>query len=211
MKITKIKKIGNKNYYHIYSDETWLGIFLDEIIVKYNIKTNCDIEESKFTKIKEENDMRVAFDMAASYLEKYVVSEKGIKDYLKKKGFTIQTIDKTISKLKDYTLIDDEKFARNYFETLSYSKGKRAISLKLKQKGISNEIIQNILENINDNDEFEKARYLAEKFAKNRQNDTKNKQKCLAHLIYKGYDYSIAQKATNEVFKNNGENDYDRF
>ena len=42
---------------------------------------------------------------------------------------------------------------------------------------------------------------LAEKFAKNRENTLKNKQKCFAHLIYKGYDYSVAQKIVNEIYQ----------
>ena len=48
------------------------------------------------------------------------------------------------------------------------------------------------LENVEEDDEIEKATALAEKFVKNRQIDAKIKQKCLAHLIYNGYDYSVA-------------------
>ena len=109
--------------------------------------------------------------------------------------------------VEKYGFIDDEKFAKNYFESLSTSKGKRAIANKLKSKGVSNEIVESLLENVEEDDEIEKATALAEKFVKNRQIDAKIKQKCLAHLIYKGYDYSVAQKATNNALQNKGEND----
>ena len=207
MTITKIKRIGSTNRFHVYADEAWAGIFLDEMLVKHQIKTDADFDEAEFAEIKRENDERVAFDMAVSYLEKYVVSEKGLKDYLKKKGFDAKAISQAVEKLKDYGFIDDEKFARNYFESLSNGRGKRAIAQKLKQKGVSGEIVDGLLEEVDEEDELQKAIVNAEKFAKNRQNDPKIKQKCLAHLIYKGYDYGVAQKATNEILKNTGEND----
>lgn len=207
MTITKIKRIGNTSRYHLYVDDKWCGVFLDEILAFYHFKTDMEIDEDEFKKIKEENDQKVVFDMAVSYLEKYVVSEKGLKDYLKKKSFDGKVIEKTVEKLRDYGFIDDEKFAKNYFETLNASKGKRAIANKLKEKGISSEIIENLLENVDEDSQIEMATALAKKFVKNRQIDTKLKQKCLAHLIYKGYDYSVAQKATKNALENLGEND----
>lgn len=207
MTITKIKRIGNTNRFHVYVDEKWSGIFLDEILAFYHFKTDMEIDEDEFKTIKSENDEKVAFDMAVSYLEKYVVSEKGLKGYLKKKSFDGKVIVKTVEKLREYGFIDDEKFAKNYFESLSTSKGKRAIANKLREKGVSAEIIGNLLENVDEESQIEMATTLAEKFVKNRQIDTKLKQKCLAHLIYKGYDYSVAQKATKNALQNLGEND----
>lgn len=207
MTITKIKQIGSTNRFHVYVDEKWSGIFLDEILAFYHFKTDMEIDEDEFKTIKSENDEKVAFDMAVFYLEKYVVSEKGLKAYLKKKSFDGKIIAKTVEKLREYGFIDDEKFAKNYFESLSTSKGKRAIANKLREKGVSAEIIGNLLENVDEESQIEMATTLAEKFVKNRQIDTKLKQKCLAHLIYKGYDYSVAQKATKNALQNLGEND----
>lgn len=209
MIITKIKRIASTNRFHVYVDEKWCGIFLDEILARYKISTNQEWEESEFKEIKEENDRKVAFEMAVSYMEKYVVSEKGIRDYLKKKSFSGAVIFDVVEKLKEYGFVDDEAFAKNYFESLSASKGKRAIANKLKEKGIKSEIVEELLENVQEEDEIEKAIVLAEKFVKNRDNSLKTKQKCLAHLIYKGYDYSVAQQATNITFSNMGETNED--
>lgn len=200
MIVTKIKRIASTSRFNVYVDEKWCGIFLDEVLARYKIATNQEWDEDEFKQIKEENDRKVAFDLAASYMEKYVVSEKGIRDYLKKKDFSGSVISDVVSKLKDYGFVDDEAFAKNYFESLSASKGKRAIANKLREKGIANEIIDSLLENVEEDDEIAKATVLAEKFVKNRDFSLKTKQKCLAHLIYKGYDYSVAQQATNITF-----------
>ena len=47
--------------------------------------------------------------------------------------------------------------------------------------------------------QIEQATILAQKFVKNREKSPKTKQKCLAHLIYKGYDYSVALKACKNI------------
>ena len=80
---------------------------------------------------------------------------------------------------------------------------------KLRLKGVSREIIEEIVNGIDEEDELEKAIVLANKFVKNREKTLKTKQKCIAHLIYKGYDYSVAQKATNAAIDiiYEGEND----
>lgn len=202
MTITEIKKTKNAMRYHLYVDDKFFGIFLDEILAKYALKTGQEIEKEDLEEIKKENDGKLAFLMAISYLEKYNASKKGIVDYLKKKGLDKNAIDEAIVKLENYGYIDDKVFAKNYFESLKNSKGKRVIVQKLKEKGISAEIISLLVENIDDEAEEERALALAKKFVKNRENNLKNKQKCLAHLVYKGYDYSVAQRVANKVFEN---------
>ena len=209
--ITKIKQIGKTNRYHVYVDEEWYGIFLDEVLAREHLKTNQEIEEDVLKKIKEENDERVSFDMAVSYMEKYVASEKGIRDYLKKKSFDDDIISKTIEKLRSYGFVDDEKIAKSYFESLSNSKGKRVIANKLRSKGISKEIVDSLIEKVDDEGQLETAKRLAEKFVKNRDYSLKTKQKCLAHLLYKGYDYSVAQRATHDTFSGKESDDFEEF
>ena len=207
MTITEIKKTKNAMRYHLYVDDKFFGIFLDEILAKYALKTGQEIEKEDLEEIKKENDGKLAFLMSISYLEKYNVSKKGIVDYLKKKGIDKNAIDGAVIKLENYGYIDDKVFAKNYFESLKNTKGKRAIVQKLKEKGINSEIISELVENIDDESEEERALLLAKKFAKNRENNLKNKQKCLAHLIYKGYDYSVAQRVVNKIYAGD-ENDW---
>lgn len=209
MIVTKIKQIAKTNRYHVYVDEEWFGIFLDETLAREKIKTGEEVDEGRLKEIKEENDKKLAFDMAATYMEKYVVSEKGIKDYLKRKNFDAKVIAQTIEKLKEYGFVDDEKFAKNYYESVSGGHGKNVVANKLRLKGVSKEIIDEIVDNIDEEDELEKAVALANKFVKNREKTLKTKQKCIAHLIYKGYDYSVAQKASSTAIDiiYEGEND----
>lgn len=180
---------------------------MDETLAFYKLKTGQEIDEEDFKKIKLENDQKVAFDMAISYLEKYSVTRKGVSDYLKKKNFDAFVVASTLKKLEDYQILNDEKFAQNYFETISQTNGKRAVANKLRQKGVSQEIVDKLIENVQEEDEIERALVLANKFVKNRENNAKNYQKCIAHLLYKGYDYSVALEATKNALNYKGEED----
>ena len=200
MKITEIKKSKQPMKYHLYVDDVFYGVFLDEILASYSLKTGQEIGEDRLEAIKKENDEKLAFSTAVGYIERYNVSSKGLKDYLLRKKFSKYAIDSAVNKLKEYNYLNDEAFAKNYFEALSGSKCKRVIAQKLKEKGVKKEIIDELLLNIEDEDEEERARALAEKFVKNREKNLKNKQKCFAHLVYKGYDYSVAQKIASEIF-----------
>ncbi len=209
MTITKIKRIAKTNRYHVYIDGKWNGIFLDETLARHKIKTDGEIDEEEFKEIKAENDRKLSFDMAVGYLEKYVVSEKGLREYLKKKGFDDLTIKNAVEKLREYGYVDDEKFAKNYFDSLSSSQGKNVIASKLRAKGVSKEIVEDLMENIDEESQLNQAVNLAKKFLKNREKSAKTKQKCLAHLIYKGYDYNVALEATKHAtdITYEGEND----
>ena len=99
MTITEIKKTKNAMRYHLYVDDKFFGIFLDEILAKYALKTGQEIEKEDLEEIKKENDGKLAFLMSISYLEKYNVSKKGIVDYLKKKGIDKNAIDGAVIKL----------------------------------------------------------------------------------------------------------------
>ncbi len=207
MTITKIKRIANTSRFHLYADEVWQGIFLDETIAYNHLKVGQEIDEANFLKIKKENGKKVSFDMAVSYMEKYISTQKKVKDYLKSKGFDDETISETIKKLKEYGYINDENFAKNYFESLSGSFGKRAIANKLLSKGVAKNIVEELIENVDEDSQLMLATKETEKFCKNRENSPKTAQKCLAHLVYKGYDYFVAQQAVKVVLKNQGEED----
>ena len=55
MRITEIKKSKQGLKYHLYVDGEFFGVFLDEILAKYNIKTGDEVDEN-FYAVKKEND-----------------------------------------------------------------------------------------------------------------------------------------------------------
>ncbi|MDD4815853.1 MAG: regulatory protein RecX [Clostridia bacterium] len=200
MQITEFKKIGNSNRYKMFVDSQFFAVLLDETIVLNNLKTNVDYDLDYLNKIVFEGQKKVAFDSAIAVVSKFSKTEKEMQNYLKDKGFLQSSVDFAVQKLKEYNYINDDNFAKNYISTKQNSKGKKAIFFELKMKGIEENIIKKHLQNIEGQEQT--LLVLATKFAKNKQNDTKLKEKLFRHLVSKGFDFEEINNTIKKVLKN---------
>ena len=91
-------------------------------------------------------------DSAYRYLSYRPRSEAEIRQYLKRRNFDSEVVEKTIAKLKEQKLIDDVAFAQFWKSNrLSFKpKSKRLIVKELKDKKIAPEIIEQVTQNIDD-------------------------------------------------------------
>jgi regulatory protein len=144
------------------------------------------------------------YNKALEFLSYRTRSEKEIRDKLKAKQVEPQVIEKIIAKLKEKKFINDENFARQWIENRSRFKPRslRLIKLELKQKGISEEVMEKI-----SNDEFlifndlEQAKKLVEKRIKRLKDLSKQEiyQKLGRYLASKGFNWDTIKKAIDEV------------
>jgi regulatory protein len=142
-------------------------------------------------------------------------SEKEVRDRLKIKyqksnikNLTL-VIDKVIQKLKEQGFINDEEFTKWWIEqrTKVRPKAIRVITLELKQKGISNEIIESLLskdvplEEQVSND-LELANKLIEKRIERLRNSSKQEiyQKLGSYLSRRGFDWETIKQSIDELF-----------
>ena len=157
-------------------------------------------------------DSTVIFDryynLSLKYLSYRPRSEKEISDYLhekqrRKKELTDELISEIIKKLKSYKFIDDKNFAKLWVEQRIKYKNKpiRVIRFELKQKGINEELINEVLpkEEVRETD-LESAKKLAEKrkdFYRSL-DEKKRNEKVMSYLLRKGFNYDIVKKAVSE-------------
>lgn len=183
--ITNIVKSG-KDKYSVYIDNEFSCFLTSETIVKNSFKIGQFIDQSQIETAQFENEKLTAFDRAIKYLSA-IKSEKQVKDYLYSKGYGKKIVDFVINKLKEYNYVNDEIFAKMYIQNYQTKKGKKLLTFELETKGISKEIISNLLEDFDDN--LECMRLLAEKFLRNKPRDKKTAIKLSNHLFSKGYTY----------------------
>ncbi|OZC43145.1 recombination regulator RecX [Rhodococcus sp. 14-2483-1-1] len=84
---------------------------------------------------------------------------------LAKKGFTAEITAAVLDRLEKAKLVDDESFAQQWVQSRhKYSgKGKRALSMELRTKGVSNELAVSALDLIDADDERQRAGELVRK------------------------------------------------
>lgn len=143
-------------------------------------------------------------------------SEKEISDYLIKKssfakaseGQEKQEIEKLINsiinKLKEQKFLDDKEFAMWWIEQRSKIKPKshRIIKFELKQKGITKELIEELLEETEGlKTDFEKALELGKRKMRRFKNLERQKiyEKMGRFLASKGFDWDTVKKVIDQL------------
>lgn len=123
-------------------------------------------------------------------------------------------IEIVIDELITGKLLDDDQFAKLFAEEKlrTASWGKSKLKAELIKKGISNDIIAVVLdEMINEDDQLSSAIKLAERKYKSLKNRALEKQKLLqklyAFLLSKGYNYDVSKRAVESLFNLSFEED----
>lgn len=202
-KITKLaRQKHNDKRVSVFVDDEYAFSVLDEIIIEYNIALNMDVTLLPLDKIKEEDDYKTCLTVAFNHISVSDKSEKQMRDFLLKKRFLGESVEKVIKRLKELNYIDDRAFAKTFIEH-SKKSGKKALIYKLQSKGISMEDIDLALENESDEIQEEKALDLAikqlpkyDKFS-----DFEKKQKLNAFLIRHGFTWDIISNVIEKVIK----------
>ena len=195
-KITKIGEGKNKsNRVSIYVDEQFICFLNSFTVYKYKLVEGQEIDIEWLKQIQMENEKDTAFNLAIKYLSKYVKTESEIKDYLISKGFLPELVSEVISKIKDYKYIDDQKYVETFIECSKNKYGINKIKMMLKQKGIS----ENLLNKIQVEPDKEMLNNLVQKYMNKKEKTRENFQKCAKFLYSRGFSWDTISKAVSQL------------
>ena len=193
-KITKVEiQKNNKKRSNLYIDNNYYCSLDNDTVSKFSIKEGKELTEEFIESLQLENEKQVALNKSVDYLGKGLKTEKQMREYLKGKGYLKVVIDYVIETLARYKYINDEYYAKIFIEVYKKSKGKIYIKNKLKQKGISEEVIEAQLIEIGD--QQEEAYNEIKKHLRNKEPEPIVINKGLRHLLQKGFTYSDAESA----------------
>lgn len=113
MEIKEFKKI-KLNIYEIKFSNGEIVKLYDDVILKYNLLFNKNIDSKLYKEIISYNNSLDSYYLSLKYINSRLRCEKEIRDYLKKKGFKSNIIDNTINKLIDNKYIDRELYIKSY-------------------------------------------------------------------------------------------------
>lgn len=139
------------------------------------------------------------------YLSYRPRSEKELREYLAKKQAEPQVIERIIDQLKQMKFLNDLEFAKGWVRSRAKYKPRslRTIRMELKQKGIANELIEEVLMNQESGvSDKTLAKVLLEKKKKWYENMDKDErlQKAGGFLARKGFNFDVIRGAIDEVF-----------
>lgn len=201
-KITKLERQKHKNSrVSVFVDGEYSFSLTDETVVEYGIFTGADVNDFPLEEIYKKDRYKQALSSAFMTLSRSAKSEKQLRDALLKKEFDSFCVDAVIERLKELNYIDDLRFAQSFLENSS-SSGINAIRFKLKSKGISDEIINSVLENVKDDDQIVRAVEIIKKQMPrySKYEIFEQKRKLNDFLYRKGFQWDVIKSAIDKVF-----------
>jgi regulatory protein len=116
------------------------------------LQTGQTLDEEKIAKLQAEDSREKALQQALLFLSYRVRSENEIRQNLRKHEYTEPVIEETLEHLRRDGFANDNQFARAWVENRNTfrPRGRRALTMELRQKGIDDSTIESVLEGVDD-------------------------------------------------------------
>ena len=195
-------------------DKTRCNVYVDgrfccgltlEATMKNRLKVGMVITEERLAEIQLESEKNMAFDKALTHLSLTRKTEKQVRTFLSGKGYLPAVVDYAVEKLRSYNFLNDGEYAEAYVESVAKRKGGRLIRMELRQKGVSEEEIDDALEGLDSDAELAAATEILQKYMRGKVCDQSTLQKAYRYLMGKGYGFETAKSAIETL----GETDED--
>jgi regulatory protein len=151
--------------------------------------------------LKKKDRIEIAHGRALKFLSYRPRSVAEMQRYLTGKEFDAHTIEQVIARLSRADLLNDEAFARYWLENRDSfrPRGSRALRYELRQKGIANSTIDDLLADYDESDAaYRAALSQARKLA--RHHDVQVfRAKLLAFLNRRGFSSYVARETVNKL------------
>ena len=162
-----------------------------------------DLGEEKIASLKAEDEREVTYQKALHFLSYRPRSSAEVRQNLLKHGISESLIEETVNRLQGAGLVNDEAFARAWVENRNTFRpsGKPALRMELRRKGLSDEIVQSVLDTqVNEETlAFEAARKYARRLAGLEWPEFR--QKLGGFLARRGFSYTAIAPVVSEVWK----------
>jgi len=192
-----------------------LSIFLDgkfycgvseEVTVRHQLKKGTIVDENELKELLHDEEFSNAKKYVYNILARRMYSSSEIQKKLKEQGYTDEIINDVISMMERYGYVDDKTFAEEWVQsrTQNKPKGKIVIRRELKGKGIEEDTIDEVLDQvIDESKQTDLLLDMARRKARSYKNDDliSAKRKLQGYLIRRGFDFETVRNVVDKVLK----------
>lgn len=199
MKITDIRQqVKRTDRYSIFVDGKYVFSFSEAELLNVGLKIGQEFTKTELEDVKGKAVLDKGYDRALNLIMRRPRSEWELRDYLKRKDYEEADIQKILNKLSERGYVDDADFARRWVENrrLLKATSRRRLTQELRQKRVSDEIIQFVLE-ADETDDRDVLRELAAR--KRKQAKYQDKLKLMQYLARQGFDYDDIKSVLDEL------------
>lgn len=196
MKITDIKKqVKRSDRYSIFIDGKYDFSLSESELLNLALRVGQELSKEDYKKLKDTASEDRAYDRALNLIMCRPRSVWEIQTYLKQKKYEPAMIEKITRRLQENNYLDDTSFARSWVQSrrLLKSTSRRKLQLELRQKGVADEIVDQVLSEDDEHDELQMLKEIIEK--KRTQSRYADEQKLIAYLARQGFNYGDIKQA----------------
>ena len=191
MKIVSITELNHKKSKITLQDGTVFALYKGEIR-RLHLSEGMELVQEQVEEIYHEILRKRIKERALYLLKAADKTEYEIRTKLRQAFYPEELIDYAVDFLKQYRYIDDQRYAQNYINLYAERRSRRNISQKLMQKGISRELVNEILDEreneLGESCEKELIYVLLRKRKYNfRETDKKAENRMIGYLLRRGF------------------------
>ena len=203
MTVTRIQPISN-NRYRIYTDDRVFCVLYKNELAAYDIAEGKIITEELCAQIKAEVLTKRARLRAMNLLMKHSFTEHKLREKLIEGGYPDDIVDDAVDYVVGYGYVDDHAYARDYIVSHSQDKSIRRLVSDLRNKGVSADIINEVLDEVNGtidavDEESQIRRLLAKRRFDIAQADPQTVSKTCAYLTGRGYGMDVIRRVLRGI------------
>lgn len=166
------------------------------------LKIGQELTAEKIEALKVEDEYERGKEIAMRLITNRPRSKKEVRDRMREKEIEEAVRERVIDRFEELDLLDDEAFARYWIDQRARFKprGKPLLRQELRQKGVDQQIVNDLLE---DTDDSAAVRQAAEKKARTltRYSEDQFKKKLIGFLQRRGFSYYDSRDVVNELWQ----------
>ena len=202
MKITEVSPQKNNSLrVNVYVDGNYSFAFDAAEAVLKGIKEGTELSQKDIDNLLLDSKFSKARDTALNILSRKSITSFELSQKLAEKGYEPIVIGEVTEELASLGYIDDEAYASMYLEyCIEKIWGKKKIKYEMKLKGISDEIIQEVLSSYNEAYVLEQmTELILQKYSNLCLSDQKDKAKIIRYFAARGFDFSLINTAISKA------------
>lgn len=150
---------GQRKRVNMFLDDRFACSLEAETVIKEGLQVGQELSSGQIEALSGSNHFYRCLNAASHFLSYRPRSEFEVRERLLRRGFDNNTIESVIAKLKEQGLVDDLAFAQFWKENRdSFSpRSQWLIKLELRQKGVTDDLIDQVIDTIDDDSAYRAA------------------------------------------------------
>ena len=174
----------------------------EEVALELGLRVGQQVDAERLAEVLRAEEIRRAREAALTLLDYRARTEKELERRLLQKGYSEDVVADVIKQLENVDLIDDERFAESWVASRVATRpmGRTRMTWELRRKGIAPETVEEALEMVDEEKEFEMALELAgKKLGGESIKDRETKRRLAGFLQRRGFHWGTISSVLDRL------------